>query len=136
MSDPVVRRVEHPALEAFRPKPKPTAAEAEKDILTKLLQAIDVPPEPPKIGAAAAQAMRNCFDQTAKDIELLATDAVDRALQIQAEAKVFAEILRDAGRVLCDRIELEASRDAQISQIMRTARSVIASSQAPPEPPQ
>lgn len=129
MAEPAVRqRIEPPPppeLDSYRPKPKQTQPESDRRVLDKLLENIEVPGVSPQIGIAAAQAMHNCFEQTARDIEQLALDGVDRAMAIQQEAKVFADVLRESGKVLCDRIEAEAARGAQISEVMRVARSAV-----------
>lgn len=95
------------------------------DPLAGLLRLIQEPPKVPEVGVAAAQAMENCFETTARDIEQIAQDAVDRALALQQEAKSFASILRQSGSILCGRIEREATRGFQVSMLMREARKMV-----------
>lgn len=104
------------------------------DPLVMLHKVLTDIPSVPKIGEDAARRIRDCFGQTAADVERLASEAVERAEAILAEARQFAVVLRDAGEMLAGKIETESARGAQIATIMRSARSLMDQSSGPETP--
>jgi len=122
----------------FAPRPRVTPPEIETQSiapnpLAELLKIVEKFPSDavPKAGVLASQAMENCFETTARDMEKLGQDHVDRALALQQQIQSFCTIVRESGRALCATIERESARDYQVSMVMRHAREVIA---LPPTP--
>lgn len=101
--------------------------------LRRLADLLRNPDQVPPIGTKIADVMRGCFQRTAEDIERLSREHYDRAVELQQEAQTFAAIVRDAGEVLCARIEREAARGFQVSEVMTLARVLVR--QDPPESP-
>jgi hypothetical protein len=104
------------------------------DVLAELARLIEHPPRVPDIGRHASAAMQRAFDTVVADVERLAQDGVDRAHAIQQEALSYSAVLRETGKLLCEKIETEATRAYQISMIMRTAQDRLQGPIPPPEP--
>lgn len=110
----------------------PPEVQRQATALEALDRLIAEPPQMPKIGLDASAMMTQAFETVASDVERLAKEAVDRALGLQQEARSYAEVLRQSGRILSDKIESETLRACQISLVMRRAQEELA---RPPDTP-
>lgn len=108
---------------------------AAADPLAELATLIGSASRTPEIGMKASQAMMQCFEATATEIERLAQDGLDRAMENQQEARSYASVLRQSGELLCRKIEAEAGRTRQIALVMGEARAKLAAPEPPGAPP-
>lgn len=109
-------------LSAVELPPRPTPVH---DPMEELARLISKPPAVPKIGLMASGSMRKCFETVIEDVDRLVREHVERATALQQEAETFTAVIREAGEKLCARIEQEAVRGCQVSQVMRAAREMI-----------
>ncbi len=99
---------------------------AKPDPFEALALLLEHPPQVPKIGEHASRGMKEAFERVAQEIVQVAEDSVRRANENLQEATSYAEVIRQSGDILCDRIEAEAVRMLQISRVMREARAAFA----------
>lgn len=99
--------------------------------LDGLMDLLKAGPRPPEVGVAAAQAMRQCFEAAASDIEKIAAEGVESAKLVEQEAKSFAAIIREHGENLCKRVEDQSARTRQVSLVLREVAKLIAEPAAP-----
>jgi len=102
-----------------------------RDHLAALHQMLTEPMRVPEIGVASAQAMQNCYETVASDIEKVAQDHLDRAQALVQEAQTFASIIRESGQRLCEKIQQDAARGMQVSVVMRSARQLLGETAEP-----
>lgn len=108
--------------------------EAHRSVLDELARLIGGPArQVPRIGIEASQMMKRAFETAAADIERLAQESVDRAALAQQEAISYANVLRQSGELLCGKMEDEAARCFQISEVMRHTKELLG--EKPPAAP-
>lgn len=85
----------------------------------------------PKVGRDAAANIRLAFATLANDIESAAAEASERAKAVEDEARSYASVIRQAGEVLCSKIENEVTGTYRLSVALRELRKELGPAQPP-----
>lgn len=101
------------------------------DGLRELVQKVSAHRTVPLIGVKAGEAMMQCFERAAQDVENMAADQVARAQELQATAAQFADMIRDVGRKYCADIEKNAVRMQQVGVLFHEAHKLLMGDAAP-----